>query len=121
MAPPSVIAIKQSFVSSQTRLLAQPLAPSRAWRATNPAGDDGIPERALDEALVRVNQALLQHERRVHPLQATRHVAEQIDQLYWNTGKRAVDVGDGVDGGMGAWGVGTDFGSFFFSFFLFYT
>lgn len=102
MAPPTIISLKQAFLTTQTRLLSQPLAPSRAWLAANTNADagDAIPERVLEDALVRANQALLQHERRVHPPQATHHVAEQIDQLYWNAGERdAVDgAPDGEDG-----------------------
>lgn len=98
MAPPTVITLKTSFLSAQTRLLAQPIAPSRAWRSANDEAEDGISERALDDALLRLNLLLQQHSRRVHALQATRHVAEQIDRLYWDAAERTVEQDDDDDG-----------------------
>jgi hypothetical protein len=96
MAPPTILTLKTSFLSAQTRLLAQPIAPSRAWRNANEEAEDGISEKALDDALFRLNQLLQQHSRRVHAPQATRHVAEQIDRLYWDAAERYVEQdGDG--------------------------
>lgn len=105
MAPPTIIALKAGFLANQTRLLSQPLNPSRSWRNANEAADDGIPERQLDDALVRLNHALQQHTRRVYALQATRHVAEQIDQLYWNAGEKVAEASreagaEGLDAGL---------------------
>lgn len=94
MAPPTVITLKTSFLAAQTRLLAQPIAPSRAWRNANDNAEDGIPEKALDDALFRLNQLLQQHSRRVHAPQATRHVAEQIDRLYWDAAERYIEQND---------------------------
>lgn len=105
MAPPTIIALKAGFLANQTRLLSQPLNPSRSWRNANEAADDGIPERQLDDALVRLNHALQQHTRRVYAPQATRHVAEQIDQLYWNAGEKVAEANreagaEGLDAGL---------------------
>lgn len=105
MAPPTVITLKTSFLSAQTRLLAQPIAPSRAWRNANDEAEDAISERALDDALFRLNHLLQQHSRRVHAPQATRHVAEQIDSLYWNAAERSLDQ-DGEGGGFVAGDLG---------------
>lgn len=91
MAPPTVLTLKTSFLSAQTRLLAQPIAPSRSWRNANAEAEDGISEKALDDALFRLNHLLQQHSRRVHAPQATRHVAEQIDRLYWDAAERSVE------------------------------
>jgi hypothetical protein len=94
--PPTILTIKQSFLATQTRLLSQPLAPSRPWQRSNAAAAEGeenedengsahrrrpLPAQAVDDALFRLNHALLQHARRTHPPQATRHVAEQLDRL----------------------------------------
>jgi hypothetical protein len=105
MAPPTIIALKAGFLANQTRLLSQPLNPSRSWRNANEAADDGIPERQLDDALFRLNHALQQHTRRVYAPQATRHVAEQIDQLYWNAGEKVAEASreagaEGLDAGL---------------------
>ncbi len=91
MDPPTILALKQAFVERVTRQLGQPLVPSRAWRRKS-RGRDGsthavdknsrLPPKAVDDALARTNQLLLQHARRIYPPSAVRHVAEQLDQLY---------------------------------------
>lgn len=107
MAPtePTILTLKQNFLAAQTRLLSQPLQPSRAWQRGNEnaigGGDDDeddgtrtrdqrLPERAVDDALFRLNHTLQQHARRVYAPQATRHVAEQIEGLYLPFGDRHV-------------------------------
>ncbi|ERS97382.1 hypothetical protein HMPREF1624_06714 [Sporothrix schenckii ATCC 58251] len=106
MDPPTVIAIKRAFLELATRQLAQPLTPSRTWQrrnnsrgtirgrdavaienSTGDIGDGGrrLPPKVIDEVLVRTNQLLLLHSRRVHTSTAVRHVAEQLDQLYQAT------------------------------------
>ncbi|KAH8646648.1 kinetochore Sim4 complex subunit Fta4 [Xylariales sp. PMI_506] len=115
MAPPTILAHKSAFLSAQTLHLSQALAPSPAWRAANDHRSGGsrndedgaaaaaaaasIPERALEDALFRLNHALQQHVRRVYPAQATRHIAEQIDSLFLDAGgaadRGAADGGDG--------------------------
>ncbi|KAJ4407299.1 hypothetical protein N0V82_009937 [Gnomoniopsis sp. IMI 355080] len=104
MAPqtPSILTLKQNFLTAQTRLLSQPLQPSRAWRRSNEAADNDennqrLSEKAVDDALFRLNQTLHQHAKRVYPPQATRHIVEQIDQLYLATGDRLADGDGNVD------------------------
>ncbi|ROT35293.1 hypothetical protein SODALDRAFT_353027 [Sodiomyces alkalinus F11] len=86
--PLTVTAIKQSFIDAQTRLLSQPPRPSGAWRAHNAASEDPLPGPALDDALLRLDQTIAQHARRVYPPQSTRLVAEQIDRLYQTEAER---------------------------------
>ncbi|KAJ6443521.1 kinetochore protein fta4 [Purpureocillium lavendulum] len=96
-AAPTVPSLKQSFLAAQTTLLAQPLAPSAAWRSAN---DDAsadvdkapIPARALDDALVALNATLQQHARRVYPPQASRNVAAQIAAAYDRDAERRVSA-----------------------------
>ncbi|KAK4217167.1 kinetochore complex Fta4 of Sim4 subunit, or CENP-50-domain-containing protein [Rhypophila decipiens] len=100
--PPTVVSIKQDWLATQTRLLSQDLEPSRAWRAAN---DDekgntndngapiGLPDKAVDDAIWALNHRLQQHAKRVYSRQATRHIAEQIDQLYWDASNRAAGTG----------------------------
>lgn len=133
--PPTILALKQTFLEQETRRLAQPLLPSRAWQRANrerrqssrrlqvgdePEAEGGgssavhaaagrsapkpLPERAVDDALFRTNQLLRQHARRVYASQAVRHVAEQLDQLYWQASERAVPADDGDEGGQGGQG-----------------
>ncbi|KAB5554896.1 kinetochore complex Fta4 of Sim4 subunit, or CENP-50-domain-containing protein [Coniochaeta sp. 2T2.1] len=89
--PQTVLAQKSNFLILQTRLLSQPIAPSRSWRRANDEADDGLAEKAVDDALFRLNHLLQQHSRRVHAPQATRHVAEQIDRLYWHDAERTIE------------------------------
>ncbi|KAI3398415.1 hypothetical protein diail_9235 [Diaporthe ilicicola] len=121
MAPPAptILTLKQNFLTTQTRLLSQPLQPSRAWRRANEAAanddddDDAaaVSERAVDAALFRLNHTLQQHSRRVYVPQATRQIAEQIDKLY--LGGAHDDDGDGLedhDHDADAWrNVGADY------------
>ena len=96
-APPTVVSLKQTFLTTQTRQLSQPLTPTRAWHSTNTTTtntnntteDQPLPEKAVADALFKLNHRLRQHARRVYAPQATRHVAEQIDQLYWNAAEAA--------------------------------
>ncbi|ETS84657.1 hypothetical protein PFICI_02682 [Pestalotiopsis fici W106-1] len=97
MAPPTILAHKSAFLTVQTLHLSQSLAPSTAWRnrahndhnndAEGASNTNSIPQRAIDDALFRLNQNLQQHVRRVYPPQATRQVAEQIDSLFLGVGE----------------------------------
>lgn len=117
-AEPTILTLKQNFLAAQTRLLSQPLQPSRAWqRGNEAAGDDAndqrLTERAVDDALFRLNHTLQQHARRVYAPQATRHVAEQIEGLYLAFGDRHVlqQEGENLDD-EDAWRtVGADHGN----------
>ncbi|KAH6845105.1 kinetochore Sim4 complex subunit Fta4 [Chaetomium sp. MPI-CAGE-AT-0009] len=116
MAPthPTVLSLKQSFLTAQTRLLSQPLTPTRAWHDTNTSNTNDaedsaatppLPPKAVDDALFKLNHRLQQHARRAYAPQATRHVAEQIEQLYWNAAEAATQRGEEevgyYDGGGG--------------------
>ncbi|KAK4122343.1 hypothetical protein N657DRAFT_664928 [Parathielavia appendiculata] len=94
--PPTVLSLKQSFLTAQTRLLSQPVTPTRAWHSNNNNNNENVlPEKAIDDALFKLNHRLQQHSRRVYAPQATRHVAEQIDRLYWNAAEAATSAGRG--------------------------
>ncbi|KAI0877502.1 kinetochore Sim4 complex subunit Fta4 [Hypoxylon argillaceum] len=117
MAPPTIIAHKSTFLSTQTLHLSQALAPSATWRAANERAEDGLSARAVDDALYRLNHALAQHARRVYAPQASRHVAEQIEGLFYAEAERALrgggddadDDDEGEAGGERRLRVGADF------------
>lgn len=116
-APPTIVSLKQSFLTTQTRLLSQPLAPTRAWYSHNnnsnnsTQDNNALPEKAIDDALFKFNHRLHQHSRRVYAPQATRHVAEQIDQLYWNAAEAATSHTPDGDGDEPADGEGLILGA----------
>lgn len=117
MAPPAptILALKQNFITTQTRLLSQPLQPSRAWRRANEAAASdeeavAVSERAVDDALFRLNHTLQQHSRRVYATQATRQIAEQVDKLYLAAGDGGDDGADDDDDDDDGWrNVGADY------------
>ena len=92
-ALPTVLSLKLSFVSSQVRLLSEAVNPSPGWRQPRTEVEEsGLPEVTVDEALFRLNHLLQQHWQRVYAPQATYHVADQIDCLYWNEGGNRLDA-----------------------------
>lgn len=89
---PTIIDLKSSFLRAQILALSQPLRPSQEWQDSIPEEENTLRQRAIDEALFKLNTMLKQHNKISYPPQAQRHVAEQIDQLYWAAGERDVNV-----------------------------
>lgn len=98
---PTIPALKQSFLLNQTTLLAQPLAPSRSWQATNDASDEPLSERVVEDVLFNLNHTIQQHCRRVYAPQASRNIAEQIDSVYTQDAERKVGGPTDTEGGIG--------------------
>ena len=92
---PTIIDLKTSFLRTQIQTLSQPLRPSSS---PLPETEEDAPlrQRAIDDALLKLNAQLKKHNKLAYGPQAMRHVAEQIDRLYWNAGERTVvgDVGE---------------------------
>ncbi|KAH8589669.1 kinetochore Sim4 complex subunit Fta4 [Bisporella sp. PMI_857] len=82
-SPPTIIDLKSSFLRTQITLLSQPLVPSPSTLSTISESENALRQRSIDDALRKANQLLRKHNRVVYGPQATRHVAEQIDRLYW--------------------------------------
>ncbi|KAI0967332.1 kinetochore Sim4 complex subunit Fta4 [Xylaria arbuscula] len=99
MAPPTIIAHKSDFLATQTLHLSQALAPSATWLASNDRAEDGLPARAVDDAVYRLNHTLAQHARRVYAPQTSRHIAEQIQALFYDEAERALRGDEGEDDG----------------------
>lgn len=89
---PTIIDLKSSFLRAQIFALSQPLRPSQEWQDSISEEENTLRQRAIDEALFKLNTILKQHNKISYPPQAQRHVAEQIDQLYWAAGDRDVNV-----------------------------
>ncbi|KAF7537174.1 hypothetical protein G7Z17_g12907 [Cylindrodendrum hubeiense] len=100
---PTIPSLKQSFLTTQTTLLAQPLAPSRSWQAANDASDEPLPERAVDDALFALNHSIQQHCHRLYAPQANRNIAEQINKTYTEDAQRRLGPGfdDAGEGALG--------------------
>jgi hypothetical protein len=108
----TVTDVKAAFLRTQVRLLSAILQPSRQWRdfADN-AEEDNLSDKVIHEVMskgklcffvfldshtiyvprwplsngpVPVNAKLKEHNRSVYSAPSQRHVAEQIDALYWN-------------------------------------
>jgi hypothetical protein len=76
---------KSAFLRQQVRLLSQPLAPSASWSTFAPPTTSGpLPPKQISTALTRVNDKLAAHNKNVYSAPSQRHVAEQLDALYWN-------------------------------------
>ena len=83
----TVLDAKAAFLRQQIRLLSQPLQPSASWRDLAPSDTDDLPDlstKTIDAVMARVNEKLKQHNKNVYSALSQRHVAEQIDALYWN-------------------------------------
>ncbi|RFU33326.1 hypothetical protein B7463_g3001, partial [Scytalidium lignicola] len=92
-ASPTIIDLKIAFLRSQIHLLSRPLQPSAEWSSSTFSSEDTtLRERAVDEALYKLNRLLREHNKLSYGPQATRHVAEQIDRLYWSAGERGVII-----------------------------
>ncbi|KAF9771281.1 hypothetical protein IL306_011095 [Fusarium sp. DS 682] len=98
---PTIPSLKQSFLTSQTTLLSQSLAPSRSWQEINDASDEAIPERVIQEVLYNLNHTIQQHCRRVYPPQASRSIAEQINSVYTQDAERKIGGPTDTEGGIG--------------------
>jgi hypothetical protein len=94
--PPTILDLKLSFLRSQIQALSQPLTLPPNYQ---PSEEAAIPQTAIDAALQKLNATIKEHSKLVYSSQAQRHVAEQIDRLYWQAGERDIDTGDGLERG----------------------
>ncbi|EGO61067.1 hypothetical protein NEUTE1DRAFT_16584, partial [Neurospora tetrasperma FGSC 2508] len=104
---PTILSLKSDFLNTQTRTLSQPLAPTRTFTSQNNGissphsqlqQHQSIPQKPLSEAIQKLNHRLTQHNRRAYPPQATRHVAEQIDKLYFTSTSTSASLGKANEG-----------------------
>ena len=84
----TVLNAKAAFILHQVRLLSQPLQPSTTWASFAPTSTTTTATqpspKAVATALTRLNDKLKQHNKNVYSAPSQRHVAEQLDALYWN-------------------------------------
>ncbi len=88
---PTILDLKSSFLRAQILALSQPLRPSATFIASNTSDEENaLRQKAIDDALIKLNNQLKQHNRLSYGPQVQRHVAEQVDKLYWNAGERGL-------------------------------
>ncbi|PMD44941.1 hypothetical protein L207DRAFT_562235 [Hyaloscypha variabilis F] len=91
---PTIIDLKLQFLTSQILALSTPLSPSSAFVSSNSSAEENtLRQRSIDDALHKLNGLLKKHNRLAYGPQAKRHVAEQVDRLYWVAGERGVHGG----------------------------
>ncbi|KAK0108398.1 hypothetical protein ONS95_003207 [Cadophora gregata] len=88
---PTILNLKTSFLRAQILALSHPLRPSATFTASNTSNEENVlRQKAIDDALIKLNNQLKQHNKLSYGPQVQRHVAEQVDKLYWNAGERGV-------------------------------
>ncbi|KAH6683094.1 kinetochore Sim4 complex subunit Fta4 [Halenospora varia] len=88
---PTIIDLKTSFLQTQIRALSAPLNPSQDFLSDPIAAEENtLRQKSIDDALFKLNGLLKKHNRLAYAPQALRHVAEQVDKLYWDSGERGV-------------------------------
>lgn len=92
---PTILDLKLAFLRSQIQALSAPLRLPANYRP--PDEELTIRQRAIDEALFQLNARIQEHSKLVYSSQAQRHVAEQVDALYWMAGEREVS-GENAEG-----------------------
>lgn len=105
---PTIIDLKTAFLRAQIASLSLPIAPTLDWQDASPPDDEqhALRQKAVDEALYKLNALIKQHNKRAYSAPAVRHVAEQIDALYWGSAEQGIHpVEDGLE-------VGTDYREF---------
>ncbi|KAG9235449.1 kinetochore Sim4 complex subunit Fta4 [Amylocarpus encephaloides] len=98
MADTTITHLKTVFLRSQITTLSTPFRPSSTFLDAQTHADDALRPRHLDEALTKLNTRLKHHNKTAYGSQAVRHVAGQIDRLYWNAGDRGAARGVGAGG-----------------------
>ncbi|KUJ18319.1 uncharacterized protein LY89DRAFT_706831 [Mollisia scopiformis] len=89
---PTIIDLKTSFLRTQILALSQPLKPSTTFTESISSQENALRQKSIDEALYKLNGLLKKHNKLSYGPQAQRHVAEQVDRLYWNAGERGVNT-----------------------------
>lgn len=93
---PSTFTAKTAFLSSQTRILSTLPQPPAQWQQNLPASDEhgDLSDSVLQQVLYKLSITARKHHNLVYSSQTLRHVAEQIDSLYW-------EAAEGKEGEVG--------------------
>ncbi|KAF2231719.1 hypothetical protein EV356DRAFT_518271 [Viridothelium virens] len=86
----TVVAFKSAFLKAQIRILSQGLQIPDSWLND----DRELPLALVEDVLRQANRLLRQHVKAAYSSLAIRHVAEQIDKLYWNAAEPLLEQGE---------------------------
>lgn len=87
---PTIIDLKTSFLRAQILALQKPLRPSPDFETSISASENALRQKAIDDALQKLNARLRRHNKTAYGPLAQRHVAEQLDKLYWTAAQSQV-------------------------------
>ena len=90
---PTIIDLKASFLRAQILALSKPLRSSADFESSITNEENALRQKSIDDALAKLNGLLRKHNKVAYGPQAQRHVAEQVDKLYWARGERGVTAG----------------------------
>ncbi|EAW07545.1 kinetochore subunit FTA4 family protein [Aspergillus clavatus NRRL 1] len=77
--------LKSTFIRAQVRILSESLEAPEDWRSyATGSEEDELSDKAVQDALQKLNATLKQHNRIIYSSQAIQHVAQQIASLYWS-------------------------------------
>jgi hypothetical protein len=76
---------KQSFIRTVVRALDTPLTPSSNFHSHD------LSSKTASDIIDKVNEKVRQHNRLLFSTQSQRHVAEQIESLYWNCAEKVIE------------------------------
>ncbi|KAF2199467.1 hypothetical protein GQ43DRAFT_352033, partial [Delitschia confertaspora ATCC 74209] len=86
----TVVSEKSKFLRRQTRILSESVMASA--RSVEKARKAGLPESVIRDVIQRVNRELKRHSKIVYSDMSIRHVADQIDTLYWNSAAPELEI-----------------------------
>jgi len=112
----TVVSEKTKFLRRQTRILSENVLPSP--RSIETAAKAGIPDTVIRDVTLKskcnsggscfilmlmeiVNHGLRRHSKFVYSDMSIRHVADQIDTLYWESAAPDLEVQTDPDGAVG--------------------
>ncbi|RKF81585.1 putative kinetochore protein [Golovinomyces cichoracearum] len=82
---PTIIELKAAFLRQQVHILSEPLQPSEDFYASRLSTQSTLRPKIVQAGLRKLNQRLKRHNQLAYGRKAQRHLAEQIDQLSWQT------------------------------------
>ncbi|TQS37411.1 hypothetical protein Golomagni_02117 [Golovinomyces magnicellulatus] len=87
---PTIIELKAAFLRQQVHILSEPLQPSEEFYTSRLSTQSTLRPKVIEAGLRKLNQRLKRHNQLAYGRKAQRHLAEQIDQLSWQTQSRKI-------------------------------